>query len=157
MGANEASFIRRGPHIPQVPVPKQQIEIRDGNGPAFLPLLLIKGSNRLGDMTRFYFHVRDKSDDISRDTEGQDLPDLAAARREAINTSREMLGERLLHGGSLNNRRIEISDDTGDVLAVVDVRDTLFQDDQLRSFSDDVTQSAPTAALNSKGVKPPAR
>jgi len=108
-------------------------------------------------MTQFFFHVRDKEGDISRDAEGQDLPDLEAARREAINTNREMLGENLLHGGSLNNRRIEICDEKGDVLAVVDARDTLFKEGQLRSFNDDVTKSAPTASLNASGVKRPAR
>jgi hypothetical protein len=45
-------------------------------------------------MTRFFFHVRDDGDDVSRDTEGQELPDLEAARQEALNSNREMLGER---------------------------------------------------------------
>src|SRR5580704_13394158 len=106
-------------------------------------------------MTQFFFHVRDKAGDISRDIEGQDLPDLEAARREAVSTNREMLGENLLHGGSLDNRRIEICDDKGNVLAMVDAEDTLFQEGHLRSFKDDVTKSAPTASLNGKGVKPP--
>jgi hypothetical protein len=94
-------------------------------------------------MTRFFFHVRDGGDDMSLDTEGQELPDLDAARQEAINTNREILGEKLLHGGSLNHRQIEIANEKGDVLAVVDANDTLFQDGQLRSFNDDVTKSAP--------------
>ena len=59
---------------------------------------------------------------VSRDTEGQELPDLDAARREAINANREMLGERLLHGGSLDHRQIEIADESGTVLAVVECR-----------------------------------
>jgi len=108
-------------------------------------------------MTQFFFHVRDKEGDISRDIEGQDLPDLEAARREAINTNREMLGENLLHGGSLDSRRIEICNESGDVLAVVDAGNTLFQEGHLGSFKDDVTKSAPTASLNSSGVKRPAR
>jgi hypothetical protein len=97
-------------------------------------------------MPRFFFHVcemREGGNDVSRDTEGQDFPDLEAARREAINVSREMLGEKILHGGALDHRRIEISNEKGEVLAVVDARDTLFQEGQLRSFNDDVTQSAP--------------
>ena len=108
-------------------------------------------------MARYFFNVRGSDGTVSRDREGQDLPSLEAARAEAVSSNREMLGERLLHGGSLNNRRIEICDEKDEVLAVVDASDTLFQEGQLRSFSDDVTQSAPTAALNSKGVKPPAR
>jgi hypothetical protein len=99
-------------------------------------------------MTRFFFHVRDK-DDISRDTEGQELPDLEAARREALSTQREILGERLLHGGSLDDHQIEIANERGEVLAVLNTNDTLFQDGHLRSFNDDVTQSAPSAKINS--------
>jgi hypothetical protein len=108
-------------------------------------------------MTRFFFHVRDAGGDVSQDTEGQELSNLEAARCEAINTNREMLGERLLHGGSLNHRQIEISDERGAVLAVVDTNDVLYQDGQLRSFKDDVTKSAPNASLRTTPSKPGAR
>ncbi len=107
-------------------------------------------------MTRLFFHVRD-SNDVSRDTEGQELPDLEAARREALCTNREMLGERRLHGGSLGHRQIEIANEKGEVLALLSSSDTLFQEGQLRSFSDDVTQSAPTAEVNTISSKPGAR
>ena len=63
-------------------------------------------------MPHYYFHVREGSE-LSKDTEGQDLPNVEAARKEAISASREMLGEKLLHGGSLNHRTIEIADETG--------------------------------------------
>jgi hypothetical protein len=99
-------------------------------------------------MTRFFFNVRDKDGSISRDTEGQELPDLDAARREAGNASREMLGEELLHGGSFTGQQIEISDNSGNVLTVVNVEDTLLKDGHLRTFKDDVTQSAPIANLS---------
>jgi len=93
-------------------------------------------------MPRYFFHVREGSE-LSRDTEGQDLPDVEAARREAISTSREILSEKLLHGGSLNHRTIEIADETGHVVDVVDVRDVLFQGGKLRSFDNDITHTAP--------------
>ena len=96
-------------------------------------------------MPRYYFHVREGST-LHRDTEGQELPDAEAARREAINSSREMLSEKLLHGGSLNNRNIEIADETGHVVDVVNSRDVLFRGGQFRTYPDDVTQSAPTNA-----------
>lgn len=92
-------------------------------------------------MPRYYFHVRDGAD-VSRDEEGQTLPDVEAARREAICTNREMLGERLLHGGSLNHRQIEITDETGHVVDVVTAADALFSHGKLRSYDDDVTSSA---------------
>ena len=94
-------------------------------------------------MPRFYFHVRDESG-FSRDREGQDLPDAEAARREGISAAREFLGEKLLHGGSLNGRTIEIADQDGHVVGKVNTHDALFQDGHFRAYADDVTQSAPT-------------
>ena len=92
-------------------------------------------------MPRYFFHVRDGAD-VSRDEEGQTLPNVEAARREALSTNREMLVERLLHGGSLNHRQIEIADETGHVVEVVSAADALFNKGQLRSYDDDVTTSA---------------
>ena len=94
-------------------------------------------------MSRYFFHVREGSV-LHRDTEGQELPDVEAARLEAISSSREMLGERLLHGGSLNNRTIEIADETGHVVDVVTMSDILFHHGKIQSYDDDVTQSAPS-------------
>ena len=108
------------------------------------------GSN---DMPHFFFHVRHANGEISQDPEGQDLPDLEAARAEAINAHREMLGERLLHGGSLNHRRMEIADESGKLMAVIEPKDVLFQNGQLSSFSDDVTKSAPSASLGPTASK----
>ena len=93
-------------------------------------------------MPRYFFHVREGGD-ISRDREGQELPDADAARREAISAGREILGEKLLHGGSLNGRAIEIADETGHVIEVVNVNDVLFKAGQFRSYDSDVTHSAP--------------
>jgi hypothetical protein len=99
---------------------------------------------------KFFFHVREDNGDISRDVEGQEFPSLDVAYREAFSASREMLGERLLHGGNLGCRQIEITNEQGDILAVLNAKDTLLQEDEkLRSFKDDVTQSAPTAKTNS--------
>ena len=103
-------------------------------------------------MPRYFFHVREGGD-LSRDIEGQTLPDAEAARRMAVNANREILGERLLHGGALNNRQIEIADETGHVVDVVTAHEVLFQHGRLRSYSDDVTQSAPVMTSR----KPPSR
>jgi hypothetical protein len=93
-------------------------------------------------MPRYYFHIREGST-LTRDLEGQELPDAEAARREAIAALREILGE--LQDGALNGRSIEIADgaEHGRVVDVVDVRSVLFQDGQFRSYPDDITQSAP--------------
>ena len=93
-------------------------------------------------MPHYYFHVREGSD-LSRDEEGQELPNAEAARREAISSSREILGEKLLHGGSLDHRTIEIADATGHVVDVVSSNDVLYQGGKFRTYTDDVTQSAP--------------
>ena len=73
-------------------------------------------------MPRYYFHVREGST-LTRDLEGQELPDTEAARREAIAVIREILGETLLHGGALNGCSIEIADgaEHGHVVDVVDI------------------------------------
>ena len=97
-------------------------------------------------MPRYYFHVREGAE-ISKDDEGQDLPNAEAARKEAICASREILGDKLLHGGSLNHRTIEIADETGHIVDVVRSSDVLFQGGRLSTFTDDVTQSAPVTAL----------
>jgi len=89
-------------------------------------------------MPRYFFHVR-QGDTLSTDDEGQELADVRAARHEAINTGREIMGERLLHGGELNGRIIE----NGQVLDRVSSNDVLFRDGEYHSYADDVTQSAP--------------
>lgn len=94
-------------------------------------------------MPRYFFHVRE-GNLLHRDEEGQQLPDAEAARAEAISSVREILSEKLLHGGALNHRTIEIADETGHVVDVVNSRDVLFQGGRMRVYSDDVTQSAPT-------------
>jgi hypothetical protein len=94
-------------------------------------------------MPRFFFNIRDGAD-LSRDREGQDCPNAEAARREAVNSAREMLGERLLHGGSLNHRQIEITDMTGHIVDVVTISDVVFHHGKLQSYDDDVTKSAPS-------------
>src|SRR5579871_4560747 len=91
-------------------------------------------------MPRYFFHIREGSD-INRDGEGQDLSDVEAARREAINSVREIISEKLLHGGALNHRTIEIADETGRVVEVVNSRDVLFKNGRFRNYPDDIVQS----------------
>ena len=94
-------------------------------------------------MFRYFFHVREGSD-LHRDAEGRDLSDVEAARREAINSVREIISEKLLHGGALNNRSIEIADETGHVVDVIYSREVLLKDGGLCTYADDIVQSAPT-------------
>lgn len=93
-------------------------------------------------MPRYFFHVRE-GDTLHTDNEGQDLVDAGAARREAISAAREIIGEKLLHGGELDGRIIEIADESGLVLDRVSSNDVLYRDGKFRTYPDDVTQSAP--------------
>ena len=104
-------------------------------------------------MARYFFHVKDMDGVISRDEEGQELPDLDAARAEAVSSNREMLGERILHGGVVGPRQIEIANEKDEVLATITVTDVLIDRGQVRAFADDVTKSAPVASISSAGKK----
>ena len=90
-------------------------------------------------MPRYHFHVRDGSA-LKRDKDGQELANVEAARQQAIVMRRKILGEKPLHGGSLDRRSIEIVDETSRVVDVIGSKDT---GEQFRSYCDDVTQSAP--------------
>lgn len=104
-------------------------------------------------MARYFFNVKGSDGALSQDREGQELPDLEAACAEAVSSNREMLGERLLHGGTLGPRQIEVTDDSGKVLATISAQDVLMQGGQFRAFTDDVTKSAPNASVNFTGKK----
>ena len=106
------------------------------------------GSNKMG---RYFFHVRGADGIVSFDREGQELPDLTAARAEAVSSNREMLGERLLHGGKPGPRQIDVADESGAVLATIAAADVLMHEGQPRDFADDVTKSAPIAEPSSTG------
>ena len=94
-------------------------------------------------MPHYYFHLREGSD-LHRDREGRDLCDVEAARREAANLVRRILRENPRHGGVLNHCTIEIADQTGRVVDIVNSRDLLLKNGQFRGYAGDTVQSAPT-------------
>jgi hypothetical protein len=69
-------------------------------------------------MAHFYFHLRNDIG-LTRDDEGQELPDLAAAREYAIDNIRSVLGGEAREGRIDLRGSIEIADGGGSVLAVV--------------------------------------
>ena len=73
-------------------------------------------------MPRYFFHIREGAT-LTRDRNGQELPDAEAAREEAIATGCALIGEHpyLLH------RTIEIVDETGHVVDEINARDILFR------------------------------
>jgi hypothetical protein len=69
-------------------------------------------------MGRFYFHVR-AGDELTPDDEGMDLPDLSAAKREALLGARELLVEAIKSGKQTVPDAFVIADDDGRALDTV--------------------------------------
>ena len=66
-------------------------------------------------MPIYYFNVI-SAFDVTRDLEGTDLPDIQAARTEAIKDARGLMSNAVLEGRDISARRIEICNAAGDVL-----------------------------------------
>ena len=72
-------------------------------------------------MPRYYFHLRD---DLSvDDEEGQELPNLQAAREVALQNARSIACE-AVHKGHLNlDHRIDVADATGEIVLTLPFRE----------------------------------
>jgi hypothetical protein len=69
-------------------------------------------------MGRFYFHIKN-GDELIPDDEGTDLPDVAAATREALQAARELLAEAIKVGTSKVPEALVITDETGQTVEVL--------------------------------------
>lgn len=69
-------------------------------------------------MPRFFFDIR-RHGTITPDAEGSELPDLAAARQEALISLRQLVADVLRGPDAADVEQIEITDADGKVLAVV--------------------------------------
>jgi hypothetical protein len=69
-------------------------------------------------MGRFYFQLR-AGDELTSDDEGMDLPDLSAAKREAMLTARELLVEAIKSGKQTVPEAFVIADDEGRALDTI--------------------------------------
>jgi hypothetical protein len=69
-------------------------------------------------MARFYLHLYNRVGFVE-DQEGQELPDLAAARAVAIKSIRDLVSEEAKRGRIDFGARIEIAGEEGVVAAVV--------------------------------------
>jgi hypothetical protein len=63
-------------------------------------------------MGRFYFHLQ-AGDEVIRDDEGAELPDLSAAQREALLAARELLAEAIKSGKREVPEAFVIADEAG--------------------------------------------
>jgi hypothetical protein len=75
-------------------------------------------------MPRYYLHIRDEGR-LVEDPDGSDLPDLEAARAEALEGARNILAAKVKAGKLIDDQRFEITDETGSVLAVMPLKDAL--------------------------------
>lgn len=75
-------------------------------------------------MPTFFFHIRRSEGEI-RDSEGSVLPDLEAARREAILSARSILSQEVLQGDLPLHERIDIEDPEGRLLLSVSFLETV--------------------------------
>lgn len=70
-------------------------------------------------MPRYYFHYR-TDDELIRDTDGSELPDLDAAEHNAAELGKAIVDRAASTGGDLRApRSIEITDDRGEELLYV--------------------------------------
>jgi hypothetical protein len=87
---------------------------------------------RFAPMPRFHFNLFNDVDTF--DGEGHDLPDLAAAKAEAINSAREIMAAHIATGRPVHlDDRIEVADCTGKVLAVIPFRELITVTDRQAS------------------------
>lgn len=69
-------------------------------------------------MPRYYFHIY--NDLVALDEEGRELPNIAAAREEAIKGARGLMAEELEQSGRMRlQHRIEVADEQGRVLLTI--------------------------------------
>jgi hypothetical protein len=79
----------------------------------------ISPPNREADVPRYFFHYR-TDNELIRDSDGRDLPNLDAAERSAAELGRAIVEEAASTGGDTRlPRSIEITDDAGEDLLYV--------------------------------------
>ncbi|MBY5446575.1 hypothetical protein HFO93_24490 [Rhizobium leguminosarum] len=69
-------------------------------------------------MPRFYFNILSEAGSLD-DWEGTELPDLDAARMEAVRDARALMSSAVLLGYDIASRSIEIRNEAGDILLVL--------------------------------------
>ena len=69
-------------------------------------------------MGRFFFHLKD-GDELILDDDGTELPDIAAAKREALLTARGVLADAIQAGKTKVPEALVIADGVGRTLEVL--------------------------------------
>jgi hypothetical protein len=74
-------------------------------------------------LPQYFFHVYD--DIIAHDEEGNQLPNEAAARLQALKGARELAAEQVKHGYLVRSHWIDVADEKGDILMKVTFGDAV--------------------------------
>ena len=75
-------------------------------------------------MPRFFFHLLNDVD--ARDTEGIELPDLEAARKEAFRSAASLIGEEVAERRKIDPRhRIEVEDERQQTVFILNFGDLI--------------------------------
>ena len=89
------------------------------------PILALIQSNRQREMSLYFFHIKE-GDEVLHDEEGVDHPDLEAARAEAIESIRQIVGDAVMFGSPLRlDREMHVADDAGDTLLKLTFREVV--------------------------------
>ena len=76
-------------------------------------------------MPLYFFHIKE-GDEVLLDEEGSDCPDLQAARGEAIEGIRQILGDAVMFGSPLRlDREMHVADDAGHTLSKFTFREVV--------------------------------
>lgn len=75
-------------------------------------------------MPRYFFHIRAHGQ-VECDTEGVELPNADAARREAIAAARDMVVEAVVGNNVIDQRKIEVVAESGDLVATVPLQSVI--------------------------------
>ena len=74
-------------------------------------------------MPRYFFHVYD--DVIARDDEGVELPNIEAARLNAIRGARDIIAGQVRHGHFVQSHWIDVVDENNETVLKVAFRDAV--------------------------------
>jgi hypothetical protein len=75
-------------------------------------------------MQRFYFNIRSEAG-LLEDFEGTELPDLEAARLEAIEDARQLMSDAVRIGFDIASRSIEVRNEAGEIVLFVPFAEAL--------------------------------
>ena len=78
-------------------------------------------------MSRYFFNIDDRQE-VTRDEEGIDLPNLDAVREEAIESARQIMSQGLLDGTLRDGRRFIVTDEAGIVVLELGFKDAIRSD-----------------------------